>query len=527
VGKKVESPPHGTLYERRFTDVQARPTLRDLLNTAREEGFLVDYRFANDGLTVRRRWLEGPTLDGMFQRIPADDRIRFSAEAFAKLLRQLDSLRAAGLEHGAIHPGNVIIARGVQLIDVVSNASRLGASTEDSRFYPVWMWGPTAPDGRGWGRWDRVSLLRMCAMLALGPDSWHDWWSADEMIVACERWVADARKLFVADAEAAVRMETSLALARRLVDEGELPVAPPGEERASDEDPAGEEGAPEGAVPIQVVPVQEIPDDLIPVDIESMDEDEGVTDAYPVPEEATEAHAAAPPRALGPAHGEALVPPDATSLPEPEPEPEPAPTPSPDPEEDPEAALREDPIRWFGDHMDSFRTHSNETILRPEQEARAIRAAVNDGLSPDRARSALAEWLDGSGLAREETLRTQASRTVMEGKHFGKWVRVRSILMAEWLFTNRGMEAEEARHIVRQIIGEQGLSDEREFRKEWAPALERYLHKNCPRLAYKPRQYKKMIELVAERGVPPKLAERWVKKFLSELGYELKEGWFG
>lgn len=502
MGKKVDRPPHGTLYERRFTDVQARPTLRELLNTARDEGYLLDYRFDGDGLSVRRRWTEGPTLDAMFQRIPAGERTRFSAEAFAKLLRLLDALRTAGLEHGAIHPGNVVITRGVQLIDVVSNASRLGSSPGDSRFYPIWMWGPTAPDGRGWGRWDRVSLLRMCTMLALGPDAWHNWWTAEEMIEACQRWVAEARKLFVADAEAAVRMETSLALARRLVEGQLLPAVAPREDGSAAED---------GAVPIQVVPIEEIPDDLVPADIESYDGgDEGVTDAYAVPEEATEAHTVDSP---------------AEFVPEPEP-PMPEPEPQAEAESGPHAAIREDPLRWFHEHMDSFRNNRQEILLRPDQEARAIRAAVNDGLSPERARSALAEWLDGSGLMREETLRTQASRTVMEGKHFGKWVRMRSILMAEWLFTNRGVEATEARDIVRQIIAEQGLSDEREFRGEWAPALERYLHKNCPRLAYKPRQLKRMIDMVAERGVPPKLAERWVKKFLAELGYELKEGWF-
>ncbi|MDP7111648.1 MAG: hypothetical protein QGH45_06785 [Myxococcota bacterium] len=198
-------------------------------------------------------------------------------------------------------------------------------------------------------------------------------------------------------------------------------------------------------------------------------------------------------------------------------------TPSPS---GPQEAIREDPLSWFASHMDSFRTNSSETALRPEQEVRAIRAAVDAGLTPERARSALAEWLESSELVRVETVRAQATRTVMEGKHYGKWVRRRAVIMAEWLFTNRGMDAAEAATIVRQVIGEQGLSDEREFRKEWVPPLERFLRKNCPRLEYKPRQVRKMVDLVSQQGVHRTLAERWLKSFLEEGGYEVKKGLF-
>ncbi len=521
MGEKVDRPPHGTLYERRFPGLRARPTMRDLLNTARDEGYLLDYRFEADALVVRRSWVEGPTLDAMFRRIPPDDRTRFSAEAFAKLLRQLDALRTAGLEHGAVHPGNVVISKGVHLIDVMSNASRLATPPEDSRYYSIWMWGPTSPDGRGWGRWDRVNLLRMCTLLCRGPDAWHEWWTAEEMIETSEQWVGDARRLFTADAEAAVRMETTLAVARRLLDEVELPPPTPRPQPAvstADEPPGegaggGSEGEPGDA--FHIVPIEEAPDDMVvAIDVELIEEpDEGVTETYPVDDGVAEGRAPAvegsgAPDPAGGGTDEAPEPADA------------------DPSTGDPDDLREDPIRWFATHMDSFRASPQEKILRPEQEARALRAAVNAGLTPERARSALAEWLEGSDLLREETIRTQAGRTVMDGKHYGKWVRVRSVLMAEWLFTNRGMDAAEASIIVRQIIGEQGLIDEKEFRREWAPALERFLHKNCPRLMYRSRQHKRMIDLVSERGVPRKLAERWVKKFLAEGGYELKDGWF-
>jgi len=531
LGKKVERPPHGTLYERRFFDVSPRPTLRELLNTARDGGYLLDYRFDGDGLLVRRPWLEGPTLDSMFQRIPADDRPRFSAEAFAKLLRQLDALRTVGLEHGAVHPGNVVVTRGVQLVDVVGNASRLQSDPSASRHYPIWMWGPTAPEGRGWGRWDRICLLRMCTLLALGPDAWHTWWNASEMIDACERWVANARTLFTEDAEAAVRMETSLALARRLVEAGELPELAGGpapeavavavaeasieEEESSRVMPAVEAGPEdEDDVPLEVVPVEEAPADVVPIDVEMLDEpDEDVTERYAVPDDNTETR-----RVVESAYDLPVIE-DDPHLPSVEEEVAP-------PSSGPQEAIREAPVSWFHENMDSFRMNRRETVLRPEQEAKAIRAATNAGLSQERARSALAEWLETSELVRVETLRAQATRTVVDGKHYGKWVRRRAVIMAEWLFTNRGMDAAEAGVIVKQVIQEQGLIDERDFRREWAPALERYLHKNCPRLIYKKGQLRKMIELVQERGVPETLAERWVKQFLVNGGYELKKGLF-
>ena len=531
MGRKVDRPPHGTLYERRFRGVRARPTLRELLNTARDGGYLLDYRFDDDGLLVRRPWLAGPTLDTMFLRIPADDRLRFSAEAFAKLLRQLDTLRTQGLEHGAMHPGNVVVIRGVQLVDVVGNAARLQSDAAESRHYPIWMWGPTAPQGRGWGRWDRICLLRMSTLLALGPDAWHGWWNAAEMIEACERWVANARTLFSEDAEAAVRMETSLALARRLVEEGELPelalgpapeaVAEAVAEASVEEDesshvlPAVEAGpGDEEATPVEVVPIEEAPDDVVPIDVEMLHEpDEGITEPHPVPDAGNAARPVMESAYDLPVVTDELQPSTA--------EVETTPPPS-----GPREAIREDPLSWFASHMDSFRTDSSETVLRPEQEAQALGAAVDAGLTPERARSALAEWLESSELVRVETLRAQATRTVVDGKHYGKWVRRRAVIMAEWLFTNRGMEATEAATIVRQIIGEQGLTDERDFRVEWVPPLERFLRKNCPRLAYKPRQLRKMVDLVAKQGVPRTLAERWIKSFLAESGYEVKTGLF-
>jgi hypothetical protein len=532
LGRKVDRPPHGMLYERRFRGVRARPTLRELLNTARDSGYLLDYRFDDDGLLVRRPWLAGPTLDSMFQRIPAEDRLRFSAEAFAKLLRQLDALRTVGLEHGAVHPGNVVVTRGVQLVDVVGNAARLQADAAESRHYPIWMWGPTAPQGRGWGRWDRICLLRMSTLLALGPDAWHGWWNAAEMIDACERWVANARTLFTEDAEAAVRMETSLALARRLVEEGELPELAAGpapeavaeavadasveEDESSHVLPAVEAGpGEEDSAQVEVMAIEEAPSDIVPIDVEMLDEpDEGVTEPYPVPETAAAA------RPVVESAYDLPVVTDDPHLPTAEVEVTPPPS-------GPQEAIREDPLRWFAEHMGTFRTSASETVLRPEQEARAIRAAVNVGLTPERARSALAEWLESSELVRVETLRAQATRTVVDGKHYGKWVRRRAVIMAEWLFTNRGMDAAEATLIVRQIIGEQGLVDERDYRREWVPPLERFLRKNCPRLAYKPRQVRKMVDVVAQHGVPRTLAERWVKSFLAEGGYEVKKGLFG
>ena len=553
MGRKVEGTPHWTLYERRFERVTARPTLRGLLTAAREHQHLLDYSFEDGGLIIRRGWVDGLTLDEMFRRIPAADRARFSAEAFAKLLRQLDALRAAGLEHGAVHPGNVIISRGVQLIDVIANSSRLGVDPGDDGYYPIWTWAPTAPGRRGWGRWDRISLLRTCSMLALGEEAWHAKWTAPDMLEACARWVKDTRPLFEADAEAAVRIETTLAMARRLVGGKPLLSATSSELQALQPEeltPAADPLPPVDPLPhlapaeptqLSLQPTEitepvtvpedpsEIPDsaslavaepETRPAPSEptplrepqDLDTDAEITDSLPVPAPTPE-----PPASP---EGATEMPPrsaDTTGRVEPPPDPA-ADLPVPDP--------RDDPVAFVAVEVSRVRGNATDAILRTGHEAAVIQQAVRQGLTPERARSAMAEWLEGENLIREEILHATASRTISDGRHFGNWVRMRALIMAEWLYTSRGEPEDEARSQVRQIVAEHGLQDERAHRREWVRLVDRYLRKNCPRLSYKPRQLKKMIDLVARKGIPTGLAERWVERYLREMGYERKDGWF-
>ena len=163
--RRLDDRVHGAVYERTFAGFRQDGEVEVALDRATRAGALVEFKVDGTGLVTRRKWFESTPLNDLFRDADEGERRLQSAKLFSVLGRQISKLDDAGVAHGAIHPSNVLISNGLQLVDAVANTTRLGLG--GAGLSRGWLWRETPPLGVSWGDWDRANLLRMATLLGL------------------------------------------------------------------------------------------------------------------------------------------------------------------------------------------------------------------------------------------------------------------------------------------------------------------------------------------------------------------------
>lgn len=180
----------GADRKREFRWVAAEPFLVERLDRAKGSGAITSYAFSDDVLTVWRPWIAGNDALEEFSRLKGVDRITFSHLLF----RNVAKILAGGVEHGALHPGNVLLqpGGGFKLVDGYFNKVLL-----NPREVPkdgIWLWGPCIPAGWTIADWDAVSLLRTAALLSKVDTSQPPRRSDEEVKLLCRQWADGATR---------------------------------------------------------------------------------------------------------------------------------------------------------------------------------------------------------------------------------------------------------------------------------------------------------------------------------------------
>jgi hypothetical protein len=178
-------PDFGPVSERTFPESAIDDEFRSHLNAFKERKVLCDFRFEDSTFTLWRPWIDGQTQEEYFRGLSPIERVSFSHALFRFLYRKL---REMNFGHGALHPGNMILAQrdGTHLVDAVFNSVRL--CSDEALDYTVWLWAPCLPENWSLEDWDRVSLLRTAALLAQEPKVWEKQLTREEVVDLCRTW---------------------------------------------------------------------------------------------------------------------------------------------------------------------------------------------------------------------------------------------------------------------------------------------------------------------------------------------------
>lgn len=229
---KIEHPEFGLVNERSFPAAALDSGLRDSLEEFKGRGLICGYHIEDAMLTLSRPWVEGQTQEEFFRGLSSADRSNYSQLLFRRVQRKLEEM---GHGHGALHSRNIISRQGggFEVVDAVFNRVRMGPPTVPQD--DPWMWGPCVPKGWSLQDWDRVSLLRTAALLALGPSAWKPL-PVQEVVEMCHRWAAEFIETapsgadFIAPVRNAVNLlpelEIALSPEKRSPAEGETGGAP-------------------------------------------------------------------------------------------------------------------------------------------------------------------------------------------------------------------------------------------------------------------------------------------------------------
>lgn len=221
--RRVEDGVHGAIYERTFHSVRGDGDVEVALDRATRAGALVEFRLDDNGLLTRRKWFEGTPLDRLFRDADDGERRRQSTTLFSRLGQEISRLEDAGLAHGAIHPSNVLIANGLQLVDAVANTTRLGVSGSGSG--PGWLWHAERPAGVTWAEWDRANLLRMATLLGLPAERNAIAEGPAAVLAMCREWAANAIEALPSGSHSERAIQQALQDAQRVA--GAAPRPPP------------------------------------------------------------------------------------------------------------------------------------------------------------------------------------------------------------------------------------------------------------------------------------------------------------
>ena len=212
--RRVEDGVHGLVYERSFDTVRADDEVEQALDRATRAGALVEFKLDDKGLVTRRRWFEGTPLAHLFRDADPGERRSQSVTLFSRLGQELSRLEDVGVAHGAIHPSNVLIANGLQLVDAVANNTRLGV--QGRGLAPGWLWSSARPVGVSWADWDRANLLRMTTLLGLPPEGLTMAEAPAAILAMCRKWAASAIESLPAGSHSERAIENALRAAERV-----------------------------------------------------------------------------------------------------------------------------------------------------------------------------------------------------------------------------------------------------------------------------------------------------------------------
>lgn len=485
--RRLEDGTLGPVYERSFTGFPRDAEVEAALESATRVGALVEFRIEGAALVTRRRWFESTPLDQLFRDADDAERRRNSRTVFSRLVQELGRLASAGLNHGGVHPGNVLIAGGgLQLVDAVANSTRLGFGV--GRPPQGWLWGVGRPEGVNWHDWDRANLLRMATLLGLPAQQDGRAEGPTSVLDRCRAWAVGALEALPTGSDMGQAIEQALVAAELIV--GTL-AAPPRSPVDLAKRDVFAPSLPPSPGPVVLTKTPERP--TAP---------ERVAPPAPVPAPAlvaAPAPVASPERSAAPAAPDAGAPAGGES----------------------ESAVVEALAEG------TFRGTSGLRMLHTHLEEQLMRIADARGVPPTRTRALLAHWLRRRSCVREEELVEAARLSVRAGTHFQVWVPRNVLMNAQRAFTQYGVAAHDAEVRVAAVLQELGLSDEREGERRWHACLDAYVQKNCPKKTFSPKQRTEMCAQVTSFGVPRELAEEVTNRFLDEHKFVEKKGWFG
>ena len=221
MGRTIHHPEHGLVYERAFKLGRPSAESEEVLAHALRERLILSYQMAGDQVVVQRPYVEAQSLLTLFEHAVPVDRERFAVDTFRRALDFLDRLEANDCFHGAPHPGNMLLgAEGLQLVDAMCNAIALGcpASPEAEARYAIWMWSQTRSPEMQPGVWDFLNLVRVCSLLASGPDAWKTPRPRWEVIKDVRRWSDIAMQALAPGTDASRRLAELMDSLDSLVD---------------------------------------------------------------------------------------------------------------------------------------------------------------------------------------------------------------------------------------------------------------------------------------------------------------------
>ena len=557
MGRKLDHPEHGVLYERQFAPVQLDQPLQHALEQARKSGHLVEYGGEPGQVLVQRRWREGKTLDEYFREMSVSERKKNAVDVYKALTEQLRQLHKE-LEHGAVHPGNVILDQGLVLVDAVSNSAHMGIPPSHGAQYMTWLWRNTPPPSWSWHQWDQVCLLRMCTLLAQEPDRWHGNWSMQDMLQACSSWVAEATELLTPGSDVATQMHEALGQAQGLPNEPDpvqqpaaAPAFPPQVEhpQSTPLQYASTVMAPASPYAQQqqssqfpdTIPEPQPPQHTMPP---QYPQQAPMPPQYPQQQQQMPPQHQPPPQQQPPQYAQPIagqtqypqgtpiqpVPTGPQQYPPAQPAPgqypqvpqsggyPPAQEAAPDPDEQNAEMIR--------NMLSQVRTMGGANILEATDEQQILTVCAEKGIANEMTQSVINVWLKRNRVARANDLSVKAEQQITRGVQHGKWVKESALRNATRTYTNQKLSEAKAAEKIRRLLEDNNLIDERAIRADWVPRLDAFLNAKCKKNQYKAKQFMEMITILASFGIPGALAEQWVKHYLDKHGFTEKSGWF-
>ncbi|NJL26692.1 MAG: hypothetical protein HC897_01875 [Thermoanaerobaculia bacterium] len=232
------------MSERSFPAAVLDGATRPLLTKFKEQGILADFLVEGANLTIWRPWVEGEPLEDFFLDLTASERLAYSQTLFSALSIRIG---LAEFRHGALHPGNMILAsKGVDLVDAIFNSVTFsGMPSANHR----WFWRHKMTDELTHVEWDWATLLRTVSILggdlfldAEGP-------TASTSIESCESWATTFKKSLTPGSDVENYLSHALSILRskvRILPENNsnrreaASTAPPSSKRATsyDDSPA-------------------------------------------------------------------------------------------------------------------------------------------------------------------------------------------------------------------------------------------------------------------------------------------------
>ena len=425
-------------------------------------------------METTRSWLEGAELKTTFAGAPPAQCQSYSVMLFQSVLEKLRDLHAAGYGHGALHPGNLLLGNnGIEVLDCVGNSLRLAAVGPDqAEVYERWLWGKAIPRGFSAQAWDRICLLRVCALLAQGERAWNGAVTTEEAIEVTRAWCGEVTSDLTAGSSLGPLIES---VQTRLDEVAAPPPKPP------------------------PPPARPTPPPPPPVVIEKKAEE------------------APPPPRPAPPQRPTLAPPRRPTPPRPPPRTPAPPAPPPPPT----------PGEIVATLLGQVEPMEHSRMLSRENEELVINQAKRKGVLEAMVPTLIKVWLTRKDWRLQTDLQERAASFLRRATYADtSWVRKTGVHNALRVYTSCEVEMGRAEQLVADLLRDLQLGDERDAEKKWRPMLDEFRIRHCKRGKYSNKQLAEMTATVESFGFPQKEAEKIVSRYLNQAGLTLKTGWF-